>query len=675
MGRRLFSGVEARALAAVALLICATEGHAEKVGVAAAVNPDAFSSLAGSPQSQLSIGKSIFYNERINTTGSGLVQVLLVDGSTFTVGPGSDLVIDKFVYDPKKGVGQISASFSKGVMRFVGGKISKNEGGVSVDTPAGALAIRGGIVYADFKNSKTFSILFVFGEYAKLGNQPPVFEPGNGYFSLNGQTIIKPFTAADLKNIMTSLTNSNTAGAVGTQNASSKPNTLSTILATQSLNQLIADANTEMVLAGSKEVTTPTTPTTEPTTPTTEPITPTTEPTTPPMTPTTPTTPTDPQEPACQLDCGGTPLGHLQGYAGALYQQTLIDEGDPPVGVLANWNAKHVDFDFSELESPDLNIASHEGGYDFQTFSAFFKLRVGEPGQTEDKGGAIFKFGAPDFDGTDFTAVYNGEFAGLTTNVKILHDDETPATVVGTPFAALASSGLFGNIPDEGDVIDDELELPAFCTDCTFLKWGIFGAMASFEDQPGEADGPIQHVMVLGFFAAGDILPIGQLPLTGTASYAGDVIATVSTNLFDGWETYVATGDLEMNWNFGSRDGRLDITNFDTDHFGDDGLSFTGSMCAPGVTSCGTNTPGGNHFGGKLTGELPATVGYQVNEARDLSGFALGSFVRGPSNFDVNGVAINRSVPQGVIGNWAVGNDRYMASGIFAGGHVPTPTQ
>ena len=45
---------------------------AEKVGVAAAVNPDAFSSLAGSPQSQLSIGKSIFYNERINTTGSGL---------------------------------------------------------------------------------------------------------------------------------------------------------------------------------------------------------------------------------------------------------------------------------------------------------------------------------------------------------------------------------------------------------------------------------------------------------------------------------------------------------------------------------------------------------------------------------------------------------------------------
>src|SRR5680860_1890188 len=59
--------------------------QADKVGVAAAVNPDAFSNLSDTPNKQLNIGKSIFFNERINTTTSGLVQVLLVDGSTFTV--------------------------------------------------------------------------------------------------------------------------------------------------------------------------------------------------------------------------------------------------------------------------------------------------------------------------------------------------------------------------------------------------------------------------------------------------------------------------------------------------------------------------------------------------------------------------------------------------------------
>ena len=49
---------------------------ASKVGVAAAVNPDAFSSLSGAPTGQLNIGKSIFFNERIKTTDSGLVQGL-----------------------------------------------------------------------------------------------------------------------------------------------------------------------------------------------------------------------------------------------------------------------------------------------------------------------------------------------------------------------------------------------------------------------------------------------------------------------------------------------------------------------------------------------------------------------------------------------------------------------
>src|SRR5665648_1253964 len=124
---------------AVGLAASIGPAQADKVGVAAAVNPDAFSNLSDTPNKQLNIGKSIFFNERINTTASGLVQVLLVDGSTFTVGPNSDLVIDKFVYDPRKKTGEIVASFSKGTMRFIGGKLSKNEGGVTVKTPSGSL--------------------------------------------------------------------------------------------------------------------------------------------------------------------------------------------------------------------------------------------------------------------------------------------------------------------------------------------------------------------------------------------------------------------------------------------------------------------------------------------------------------------------------------------------------
>src|SRR5690242_10581844 len=174
MTRRYSSILLASAsIAALSLALPSQPAFADKVGVASAVKPDAFSG-----GTQMKIGNSVFYNQRINTTGSGLVQVLLVDGSTFTVGPGSDLVIDKFVYDPNKKTGEVVASFTKGAMRFVGGKISKNEGGVTVNTPSGALAIRGGMFMT---NGKVFA--FLFGEHMTLtgknGQSLTVFAPGN----------------------------------------------------------------------------------------------------------------------------------------------------------------------------------------------------------------------------------------------------------------------------------------------------------------------------------------------------------------------------------------------------------------------------------------------------------------------------------------------------------------
>ena len=223
--------------------------HASQVGVAAAVNPDAFSSLNGAPQSQLNIGKSIFYNERINTTGSGLVQVLLVDGSTFTVGPGSDLVIDKFVYNPRKGSGEITASFTKGVMRFVGGKISKSDNAVSINTPAGALAIRGCIVMGQVKSPSNYGFLLVYGEYMKMKGQT-VFQPGNGFFATDGKVTMGPPPKNFFSGLMAGLTNGNSSTGnpnPGSADGGTKPGTQYTKFETLSLQDLIADATTDEI--------------------------------------------------------------------------------------------------------------------------------------------------------------------------------------------------------------------------------------------------------------------------------------------------------------------------------------------------------------------------------------------------------------------------------------------
>ena len=154
---------------------------ADKVGVAAAVKPEATSQPPGGETSILRIGKSVVYNERIDTSGSGQVQVLLVDGSTFTVGPGSSLVIDKFVYNPASGKGALVASFSKGALRFVGGKLSKNDPGVKVKTPAGELTVRGGIALMVVNGPNRAAFALVFGDFSLFcaGGLRNALTPGN----------------------------------------------------------------------------------------------------------------------------------------------------------------------------------------------------------------------------------------------------------------------------------------------------------------------------------------------------------------------------------------------------------------------------------------------------------------------------------------------------------------
>src|SRR6185436_13039903 len=67
----------------------------------------------------------------------------------------------EFVYDPASGVGRLSASMASGVVRFVGGKISKT-GEVQVKTPTATIGIRGGIalITVDASGATTGTLAF-----------------------------------------------------------------------------------------------------------------------------------------------------------------------------------------------------------------------------------------------------------------------------------------------------------------------------------------------------------------------------------------------------------------------------------------------------------------------------------------------------------------------------------
>jgi hypothetical protein len=132
--------------AAIILACSAVPGFAEQasVGVAGAVNPQATGQAPAGAVEQLVIGHNVVRNEKISTFNKGKVQLIFADQSTLTLAENSEIVIDEFVYDPQKQAGTMTATMTTGVLRYVGGKISKKTD-VSFLTPSGAVTVRGGI--------------------------------------------------------------------------------------------------------------------------------------------------------------------------------------------------------------------------------------------------------------------------------------------------------------------------------------------------------------------------------------------------------------------------------------------------------------------------------------------------------------------------------------------------
>src|SRR3546814_17607007 len=99
------------------------------------------------------------FEERIVTTSVGQTQVLFVDQSSLTVGPNAEVVIDRFVYDPDRTTGELVVSVTKGVLRFVGGKIRASKG-ATLRTPTATLGISGSVVLG---SADPLDVVFVSG--------------------------------------------------------------------------------------------------------------------------------------------------------------------------------------------------------------------------------------------------------------------------------------------------------------------------------------------------------------------------------------------------------------------------------------------------------------------------------------------------------------------------------
>ena len=137
--RLLVAALLAGAIPAVALA-------QQSIGVNSAIrNQVQMKTASDSALRAARLKEDVHLNDQVQTGAASQLQVLLKDRSVFTVGPNARMSIDRFVYDPNRGTGEVAASVARGAFRFVSGGPS-GAGGKSISTPAGSIGIRGTIV-------------------------------------------------------------------------------------------------------------------------------------------------------------------------------------------------------------------------------------------------------------------------------------------------------------------------------------------------------------------------------------------------------------------------------------------------------------------------------------------------------------------------------------------------
>ncbi len=135
----------------VALLAFAGPALAQSngaIGVNAAIrNQVSMKTAADAAPRPAVLRESVHLGDAISSGPASQLQVLLRDRSIFTLGANARMTIDKFVYDPARGTGDVAASVAKGAFRFMSGRtLSRTGGTAAVTTPVASIGVRGTIL-------------------------------------------------------------------------------------------------------------------------------------------------------------------------------------------------------------------------------------------------------------------------------------------------------------------------------------------------------------------------------------------------------------------------------------------------------------------------------------------------------------------------------------------------
>jgi hypothetical protein len=129
---------------------------------------------------ELRWNNAVFTEETVRTEDGESTELEFLDSTRLRVGSNSEVVLDRFVYDPAQGTGDAVITFGKGVFRFVSGDMQNKEG-YKLVTPAATLEIRGTIFRLIIDAANNVLLFVEEGVVAMLscGGETEVIEAGS----------------------------------------------------------------------------------------------------------------------------------------------------------------------------------------------------------------------------------------------------------------------------------------------------------------------------------------------------------------------------------------------------------------------------------------------------------------------------------------------------------------
>ncbi len=138
------------ALGLAALAAFSARADDSPIGKATSVVPAA-NYTRGTQVAALSIDDAVRQDDRVKTSDKGSTQIKFVDGTVLTIGPNSEVVLDKMIFDGDRAK-NATIRVVRGAMRFASG--TSDHSAYHIETKVATIGVRGTVIDVSYENDK-----------------------------------------------------------------------------------------------------------------------------------------------------------------------------------------------------------------------------------------------------------------------------------------------------------------------------------------------------------------------------------------------------------------------------------------------------------------------------------------------------------------------------------------